>query len=74
MVIARGDCIISSFHQKMRRERGELDLDAGTSEGVDDKNKLGEGLGSNWVRVPPMSLYGNAALERMNLSFLEDDF
>jgi len=46
VVIARGDCILSSFHQKMRRERGEIDPDAGTSEGVDDKNKLGEGLSS----------------------------
>jgi len=74
VVIARGDCILSSFHQKMRRERGEIDPDAGTSEGVDDKNKLGEGSGNNWVRVPPMSSSGDAAFERMNLSFLEDDF
>lgn len=75
VVISRGDHILYSVHQKMRRERGELDTEAGSSEGIDDKYKLGEALGNNWVRVPPMSSSGDgdAAFERMNLSFLENE-
>jgi len=68
VVIERGAHIMYSINQKMRR--GDLDQEPG----IDDKDKLGQILGNNWVPVPPISSAGDAIFERMDLSLLADAY